>query len=284
MFAATLSRNADKLTYTDKRIANILMSEKEIVKLTSDKVAEKAGCGQSTVIRFSQKLGYGSFKDLVLDLGKDNAAAATSRLDYGDELSETMLKIKNMYDLSLEDIVSANEETQIYEAVEMMSNADSILCYGIKSSYSMASLMYYRLIETGMPVFKSDNIQEAVAVVRSLKKNDVIFVVSLSGENKEVIPVLNIAKKREVKILSVTSTGMRDNTIRKMSDVGLRCGANEVHTRRFNLINRTAQLYLIDCIFILLWKRNEERFMKAIEEFSEELESHSLTDDGIFSL
>lgn len=284
MFAATLSRNADKLTYTDKRIANILMSEKEIVKLTSDKVAEKAGCGQSTVIRFSQKLGYSSFKDLVLDLGKDNAAAATSRLDYGDELSETMLKIKNMYDLSLEDILSANEETQICEAVEMMSNADSILCYGIKSSYSMASLMYYRLIETGMPVFKSDNIQEAVAVVRSLKKNDVIFVVSLSGENEEVIPVLNIAKKREVKILSVTSTGMRDNTIRKMSDVGLRCGTNEVHTRRFNLINRTAQLYLIDCIFILLWKRNEERFMKAIEEFSEELESHSLTADGIFSL
>ena len=284
MFAATLSRNADKLTYTDKRIANILMSEKEIVKLTSDKVAEKAGCGQSTVIRFSQKLGYSSFKDLVLDLGKDNAVAATSRLDYSDELSETMLKIKNMYDLSLEDILSANEETQICEAVEMMSNADSILCYGIKSSYSMASLMYYRLIETGMPVFKSDNIQEAVAVVRSLKKNDVIFVVSLSGENEEVIPVLNIAKKREVKILSVTSTGMRDNTIRKMSDVGLRCGTNEVHTRRFNLINRTAQLYLIDCIFILLWKRNEERFMKAIEEFSEELESHSLTDDGIFSL
>lgn len=284
MFAATLSRNADKLTYMDKRIANILMSEKEIVKLTSDKVAKKAGCGQSTVIRFSQKLGYGSFKDLVLDLGKDNVAAATSRLDYGDELSETMLKIKNMYDLSLEDILSANEETQICEAVEMMSNADSILCYGIKSSYSMASLMYYRLIETGMPVFKSDNIQEAVAIVRSLKKNDVIFVVSLSGENEEVIPVLNIAKKREVKILSVTSTGMRDNTIRKMSDVGLRCGANEVHTRRFNLINRTAQLYLIDCIFILLWKRNEERFMKVIEEFSEELESHSLTADGIFSL
>ena len=121
--------------------------------------------------------------------------------------------------------------------------------------------------------------------MRSLKKNDVIFTVSLSGENKEVIPVLEIARKQGIKIISVTSTGVRENTIRKMSDVGLRCGTNEVHTKRFNLINRTAQLYLIDCIFILLWKRNEERFMQAIEDYSEVIgASYSLTVDGIFSL
>ena len=45
MFAGTISKHMDKLTFTDKRIANILMSEKEIVKLTSEKVAEKAEGG-----------------------------------------------------------------------------------------------------------------------------------------------------------------------------------------------------------------------------------------------
>lgn len=284
MFAATLSRYTDKLTYADKRIVNILMSEKEIVKLTSATVAEKAECGQSTVIRFSQKLGYASFKDMLLDLGKDNSFALTNRLDYEEELSETMIKIKNMYDLSLDDILAANEESYINEAVRLLTNANGILCYGVKSSYSMASLMYYRLVETGMPVFKSDNCQDAVSIVRGLKKGDVIFTVSLSGENKEVIPVLEIARKRGIRILSITSTGMRDNTIRSMSNVGLRCGMNDVHTKRFNMVNRTAQLYLIDCIFILLWKRNEERFIKAVEEFSEVMCSYSPISDGIFSL
>lgn len=284
MFAATLSKYSDKLTYSDKRIANILMSETEIFQLTSEKVAEKVGCGQSTVIRFSQKLGYNSFKDLILDLGKDNSYALTNQLDYSEELSETMMKVKNIYDLSLDDILSANEERYINEAVNLLTNAHCVLCFGIKSSFSMVSLMYYRLIETGMPVFKSDNCQDAVSIASSLKENDVIFVVSLSGENKEIIPVLNIAKRRKIKIISITSTGKRDNTIRKMSDVGLKCGTNDVHTKRFNLINRTAQLYLIDCIFILLWKRNEERFMNAIKEISEEMGSYSLTVDGIFSL
>lgn len=284
MFTSTLSKHMDKLTYSDKRIANILMAEKEIIKLTSEKVAEKAGCGQSTVIRFSQKLGYPSFKDLLLDLGKESALALTNRLENNEELSETMLKVKNMYDLSVEDILSANEDCAISEVVELLRTAERVLCYGIKSSYSMASLMYYRLVETGMPVMKSDNLQDAVAITRSLKKNDVLFLISLSGENREILPVLDLAKKHGIKVVSITSTGMRDNTIRNKSDVGLRCGTYDVHTKRFNLINRTAQLYLIDCIFILLWKRNEERFMKAIEETPEELNSDNLTTNGIFSL
>ena len=56
------------LTYSEEKLAQYIEEHRtEIKDIASQQLADLVGVGQSTVIRFSQKLGYGTFKKMIAD-------------------------------------------------------------------------------------------------------------------------------------------------------------------------------------------------------------------------
>ena len=62
-YANKLKLIIEDLTYSEEMLADYIDSHRsEIQNLTSKELSDIVGVSQSTVIRFSQKLGYGSYK------------------------------------------------------------------------------------------------------------------------------------------------------------------------------------------------------------------------------
>lgn len=284
MFATRVNSLNDKLTYSERLIANMLFeSSKNFEMMTSEQIAKRAGCGQATVIRFSQKLGYPSFKSMMMDIANNSVFHASSALYENESVRDTMLKIKNLFDVSVEAALTSNSDEVIENASLLLEKAGTVFCFGIRNSFSSASLLYYRLLETGRSVLKSDNLLEGVSMARNLSENDVMFVVSASGETEEIVAATQVAHEAGAKIISIT--GSPDNTVQRLSTIALKSAEYDVHTERFNLVNRASQLYLIDCIFVRLWRRNEEEYIKNCELYAASLKTTTaLADDSSFRL
>ena len=66
MFQVKLKSVYNDLTKSEKKIANFIMKNFEKTKtMTSYDISKKVNVGQATVIRFSKKLGYSSFNELI---------------------------------------------------------------------------------------------------------------------------------------------------------------------------------------------------------------------------
>jgi len=267
MFTARLNKLNDQLTYSERLISNMLLERyRNFEMMTSDQIAREVGCGQATVIRYSRKLGYPTFKSMMLDIANDSAFYGNSKLSEEEPLHDMMSKMKNLYDISVADAFTSNKVEEIEAAAEYLQNAGTIFCYGIRSSYALVLTMYYRLLESGRSVLTTEDLLEGVSIIRHLNEKDVLLVVSISGETRETVKAVEEAHAKGVKIISITGSGK--NTIQTLSDIALKSTEYNMHTNRVNLVNRASVLFLLDCLFTRLWRNNEEELIKSCEAMS----------------
>lgn len=273
MFTANLSKHSKNLTYSERKISNLLMKryveEHESEILSSEEVARKVECGQSTVIRFSQKLGYSSYKLMIMDLIKESLCSDESMIEKDEPVSTSMIKLQQQYNQAIVDVMTFNTDESINKCVNLMENSNKILCYGLRGSYSIASALYYRLRDSGVGAFCTDSVYDAVGILNAMDGNGVLIIISISGETKESVTVAKVAKKHNIKIISIT--GNQYNTIYSLSTITLICAELNLNIKRFNLVNRCSLLYLVDIIFLRLWHNNEEKMIEQANELANEL-------------
>ena len=93
MFSATVKSMYPKFSMAEKKIADyLLVNRGELADMTSYELAERLGVGQSTVIRFSKKMGYRMFGELIEEEAlnrKSNRKTPPSRFSPNSE-SNTM--------------------------------------------------------------------------------------------------------------------------------------------------------------------------------------------------
>lgn len=270
MFATRVSRLSDKLTYSEKKIARLILENSDhIDSMTSDQIAHQVGCAQATVSRFSQKLGYPSFKSMIMDITTSSLLHKSAEVRNSESLRDTMFKLKNLYAASLDDAMENNTDEMIDEAVSLMERANRMLFYGVRGSFSTVTLLYYRLLEIGLPVLKADSVLDGMNIVCNFGSDDVAFLVSASGEAAETVTIARAASAAGAKIISVT--GNPGNTIEALSDIALKSADFNAHTNRINLVNRVPALFLLDTLFMRLWQRNEEAYTAQTEEFQKKM-------------
>lgn len=289
MFSSQISKLKDKLTGSEEVIADYLLSKyrqgKNNSMMSSEQIARNVGCGQATVVRFSQKLGYPSFKSMMLDLINESFFLGENNIHIDEDIRQTANKLQYQYDQSIKEVMKQNTDEILEEAVQLLNNAKCIVCYGMRTSAAIVSVMYYRLMETGCNVLYDDSYQKTTSFIHNMQKNDVLLIVSASGETSEIINIVENAKKNNAKVISIT--GSIKNTIVNLSDVALKCAEYDVHTNRFNLVNRASELFLIDLLFIRLWRLNEDKMIKSALDYSDEFHNastHGFDANGTYRL
>lgn len=89
MFKAKLKAVYQDLTQSEKLVADYILEHiDEIRTITSHQLAVNTHIGQSTIIRFSQKLGYNSFRELSGRSVSDPAAGSGPRGNSGQRIND----------------------------------------------------------------------------------------------------------------------------------------------------------------------------------------------------
>jgi len=265
MYLTKIKNIYSELTGSEMKIADYIMANKgSIDKMTSGELAGLLDVGQSTIIRFSQKLGYKTFKQFVNDVANDTDEEETE-VQISDSAAITLSKIKDRYKELLEIAFDLNRDTDFKAIIDLLKHADHIITYGFLATGSIASYLSNSLLEMNFDSFYSSSLVEIKQRLTFAKENDVVFLISKTGETREVIEIAEFARAKGVKVAAITN--MTKNSLSALADIQLKILSDKMKTRLQTYSSSVELVYLVDSLILLLYKEDYVNYRNKAEKY-----------------
>lgn len=244
------------LTNNEAQIAEYLLAKPQSVKdLSSQKLAEAIGVSQSSIVKFTQKLGYKGYPALKLALVESLNAAQSDvqlhgKITLNDDLPALSEKLLASKTSVLNETSKLNDAEVIEVAVQKLLNANRILVAGVGASGLVATDFSYKLQKVGKAANSEPSAHVQLAYVSSFGEGDLVVCISESGNTKDVVAVAELAREVGADVITITSYGK--NALIKQSSINLYTVAEQSSIRLSSILSRTSQEFVIDMLFIAL--------------------------------
>ncbi len=116
--------------------------------------------------------------------------------------------------------LSKSLDRDFIKAVELISQQNGkIIVSGVGKSGNIAGKIAASFTSTGIPAIYLNPVDASHGDMGIVEKNDVLIILSNSGESHELADLINFSKKKKIKIISITSS--KKSLLSKNSDIGL---------------------------------------------------------------
>ncbi|NMM42655.1 MurR/RpiR family transcriptional regulator [Pseudoalteromonas arctica] len=250
------------LSSSEAKLADFTLNSANAIRnLSSVELAKVVGVSQSSVVKFSQKLGYKgfpAFKLAVIDALNDETSEPKlhGKITLSDSLEQIAEKLLSSKLAVLTETKNLNETVAIEQAVSLLKSAKRILICGLGGSALVAKDFSYKLQKLGMPAIAEPDGHAQLAYVSTFAKGDLVIAISESGVTREIAEVVKQAKKNDSYVISVTKFG--SNPVADRANVRLYSVAEEESVRLSSILARTAQDFVIDILFIALTQSSRQ--------------------------
>jgi DNA-binding MurR/RpiR family transcriptional regulator len=220
-FAALRALIATRAASLPRRLTQVasyaLENPDEIAFGTAASVAQHSGVQPSTLVRFSQALGYQGFSDLqevFRSRLRDRVPSYDERLkqlrDHGIETSKTSLLLEGFAEAaerSVADFRAKVDPAQLDRAVEILTGAETIYLVGLRRSFPIASYMAYAMGKLGIRNILVDGIAGLGAEQMSfVSARDAVLSISFTPYASETVTLTHAARARDARIVSITDS------------------------------------------------------------------------------
>ncbi len=242
MIEKLVKSNYDKLNKTELSFLFYLSLNKNICKDKSlDQLAQMAKVDKREAKSGLEKIGIADGRELqrLLRVGQFNA----DQLDINKlvfDMEDTINLSKNFYDEDL---------------FEDIRRADRVFAYGTGNIQKSVCRELKRIfIFMNRPLFLIEGQDELDTVANILGDRDLLIIVSLSGENKLALDLIDQARERGTKVFSISKKGY--NSMVKKSDYYMQYFSNIlfVDDKGVDIAPLTHMFLLVDFIFINYYK------------------------------
>lgn len=250
------------MSSSEAKLADFTLNSANAIRnLSSVELAKVVGVSQSSVVKFSQKLGYKgfpAFKLAVIDALNDETSEPKlhGKITLNDSLEQIAEKLLSSKLAVLTETKNLNEAAAIEQAVSLLKSAKRILICGLGGSALVAKDFSYKLQKLGMPAIAEPDGHAQLAYVSTFAKGDLVIAISESGVTREIAEVVKQAKKNDSYVISVTKFG--SNPVADQANVRLYSVAEEESVRLSSILARTAQDFVIDILFIALTQSSRQ--------------------------
>ncbi len=116
--------------------------------------------------------------------------------------------------------LSKSLDKNFIKAVELISQQNGkIIISGVGKSGNIAGKIAASFTSTGIPAIYLNPVDASHGDMGIIEKNDILIILSNSGESHELSDLINFSKKKKLKIISITSTDK--SLLSKNSDISL---------------------------------------------------------------
>lgn len=245
----------------------VLKEQKNLHKYTIGEIAEKTYTSKSTVTRFAKTLGYSGWKAFMKDFvaeqryQMENKGDVDVNFPFEEEDSTEMImrKIKQVQMESIEDTYNLMEPAMVDLAVKHLLNARHIVIFGLSPNSFVGELFRRKMVTIGKQVDIAKHGETGI-ISRTLTDQDCAIVISYSGNNENVEPMIHMKPmlKNNVPVIGITSGG--DNYIRKSLNCVLTMSSRErLYTKIANFATEESILYILNVLFSCYFAENYEK-------------------------
>lgn len=244
----------------EKKIADwIFENQQELIRLSISELAERCGCGEATIVRFSRRLGLVGYQELKISIAQEaseNEASLNEGMTKEDSCADLFAKACSSIENSLEHTKKILNPAALEEAAEKIMSAGRVAIFGLGNSASVALDAQHKLLRAGLDAAAyTDNHLQAIAASH-LKAGDVAIGISHSGSSVDVVEALRLSKEAGASTICITNLGK--SPIIKQSDIVLNTASEETRYTILGMNSRIAQLAIIDAIYAYLILHRDE--------------------------
>ncbi|WP_391856339.1 SIS domain-containing protein [Vibrio cidicii] len=254
----------------------IVENAEKAAQLTSQELAEQAKVSQSSIVKFTQRLGfkgYSAFKlALTEEIGRKQAMQTTplhSDILADDPLAVIAQKLIKAKTDAMFQTTNALSYEACHQAVQWLSEARRVQIVGIGGSALTAKDLSYKLLKLGITTLAEQDSHVQIAVARTLSEQDVQIAISFSGERKEILVAAEAAKEQGAKVIALSSP--KKSRLRQIADMTFDTIADETEHRSSAIASRSAQNVITDLLFIILVQLRDESARQMISSISSDI-------------
>ena len=251
----------DQMSAIERRIADFILSESHLLRdYSSQQLASALGISQSSVVKFSQKLGFKGYPDLKFSIGEELARAGNGGEDApqnGDTEPTPSDALWHSKGAAREETDLVNPAENVIAAATALDSAARILVFGLGEDGLHAILFGHRIAQLGLPVTVQRDVALALPPLLGLAHGDVLFVLSEHGAHPELMPLLRAARAAGARVISVTRHTL--NPLRNQADIELLVSAHADEPHIEAMAFRTAMQHLLDRLVLRLWQSQRGR-------------------------
>lgn len=265
-----------KMMPAEQRVADyILAYPDETVHLSIADLSSRSGVSEGTIVRFCQTVGYKGYQSLKISLAAD--VALSRKMIHGEaeptDSPYTLAQKVAQSDVSaLYDTLRIMEPGDLERAQQALLEARQIEFFASGTSFPVALDAHIRFLRIGLPVaaYPDSHVQAMRAAL--LQPGDVGFAISHSGQSREAIHCLQLARERGATTVAIT--GSKYSTVAELADIVLIAASSETVYREEAMASRIAQLFLVDTLYVAVAMQRFEAALASIKATGEALVDH----------
>ncbi|PFJ19486.1 RpiR family transcriptional regulator [Bacillus cereus] len=237
-FAERVHKFEYKLNDTDDQIIEYIEKNKyDFVNQSIQNIAARLYTVPNTITRLSKKLGYDGFSHL-----KNNIKAELDSTKSTDEDSSYYFIQKTFELIDMERIETTSK---------VLHEAKHALFFGVGDSSDFCEMMTRNLRVAGKTSEHYIHRHEMIHMLEQLGHQDVLFLISLSGETPQVLEIAEIAKQRGIPIISLTH--FTRNSLQEAATINLYCYAPKKTKNGYNITDRTPVMIVLQTLSQFYW-------------------------------
>lgn len=231
----------DKLKDTDDQIVDYINNNREeFLSQSIQKTAEILFTVPNTIVRFSKKLGYIGFSDLKHSLKNEEKSISSRESNTKFSILNNINKTIELMDIDI-----------INNVAKKIAESKNIYCIGAGDSIYFCEILTknLRCVEKRSEFFQHRH--DMIYNMEKCDNKDVIIVISVSGETKQLIEAVNKAKERGAYIIALTHLSV--NSISELSDANLHFWAPKMSINNYNSTDRVGIVIVTRLLSEAVW-------------------------------
>ncbi|MFC3031100.1 MurR/RpiR family transcriptional regulator [Pseudoalteromonas fenneropenaei] len=268
------------LSNSESKLAHYTLNHSaEIRALSSIELAKMANVSQSSVVKFAQKLGYRGFPDFKLGvvdaLNQQNqqVSPVDNKITNNDTLNTIAEKLIQLKHQALLDTVQLNDTQKTDAVIGRLKAAKRVLFVAEGSSALVAKDAVFKLQKLGVNAQCEPDLISTVNSLSGLAKDDVLFIISDTGERKNLQKLARQAKQQDCQVILLTRYNI--GALSDHADITLHTISGQDPIEHSAIITRASQSFVLDVLFIALSQSNlhwQKRVQKANENIRQFLD------------
>lgn len=254
----------DQMSAIERRIADYILDEPHLLRdYSSQQLANALKISQSSVVKFSQKLGFKGYPDLKYSIGESLARGDGGERDTNAEqisedphsaLAESLWFKKTQAEQETRLI---NPSTKVDVIADAIGKAGKVFIIGLGEDGIPARWFAMRLsLLDILTVHHFDTVLMSASIATA-EEGDVLLIFSEHGQQSALCQIGRQFRERRGKVISVTRHTA--NPLRAQSEQSLLVSAHDDREHIEPLLYQSALRHLLDMLFVILSENGNGR-------------------------
>ncbi|EOR22608.1 RpiR family transcriptional regulator [Niallia nealsonii AAU1] len=247
---------------TEIKIADYILEHKmHIASFTIAELAEKSEVSEASITRFCQKIEVGGFHQLKIKLAKLVSQEEVLKERIGETpLQQQLDRIKENKLEEISQTIHLIDEDNLTIALERFKKSKRVLFLAFGNTIPVALDAAYRFNQIGIFSIAFSIWDTNLTALMNFNKNDLVVVISNSGETKELIKSIEWCRQNEIFVIGMTNH--YKSPIALLSNIHLITATRERIFQQDYYFSRISAMLLIETLFLLLSFENDLRLDK----------------------